>query len=61
MSTFKEKNPSELKKVLQEKRDALRNFRFSVSGSKTRDVKEGKNIRKDIARILTELNRRANA
>ncbi len=39
--------------MLGEKRLALRNFRFSVAGSNTRNVKEGKSLKKDIARILT--------
>ena len=51
------KNTSELHELLKEKREALRVFRFGVAGSKSRNVKEGKNIRKDIARILTTLRR----
>ncbi|MEX0673047.1 MAG: 50S ribosomal protein L29 [Candidatus Paceibacterota bacterium] len=49
---------SELGKALNEKRKELREFRFNIAGTKTRDVKEGRNLRKDIARILTELNQR---
>jgi ribosomal protein L29 len=56
MSEFKNKNRTELEKTLADKREALRAFRFGTSGSKTRNVKEGKNLKKDIARILTELN-----
>jgi|TARA_Y100000310_G_scaffold345866_1_gene471901 ribosomal protein L29 len=54
MSEFKKKNDSELLKLLSEKRTALRNFRFSVSGGKVRNIKEGKLLRKGIAQILTE-------
>jgi ribosomal protein L29 len=57
MSEFKNKNQKELEKALADKRLELRNFRFGTSGSKARNVKEGKNLRKDIARILTEINR----
>jgi ribosomal protein L29 len=50
------KTDKELSALLIEKRLALRNFRFSVAGSKTRNVKEGLAIRKDVARILTIIN-----
>lgn len=45
----------ELKKNLIEKRTALRDFRFGTAGSKMKDVKAGAKHRKDIARIMTEL------
>lgn len=54
MADFKEKNESDLAKLLSEKREALRNFRFNIAGSKTRNIKEGRSLRKEIARILTE-------
>ena len=54
---YKGKSVSDLAKALYEKREALRNFRFGAAGSKTRNTKEGKNTRKEIARIMTELNR----
>lgn len=53
---FKTKSEKDLHKLLIEKREELRNFRFSVAGTKTRNVKEGMTLRKDIARIFTELN-----
>ena len=56
MEDFKNKTEKELKTLLGEKRVALRNFRFSVAGSKIKNVKEGYVIRKDIARILTAIN-----
>jgi ribosomal protein L29 len=58
MSDLTNKQGKELASLLEENREALRKFRFGISGSKTRNVKEGRNIRKDIARILTEQNRR---
>ena len=58
MATYKEKSNKDLIKILNEKREDLRKFRFGISGSKTRNVKEGKNTRKKIARNLTELNAR---
>ncbi len=56
MKDFKNKTEKELKALLGEKRVALRNFRFSVAGSKVKNIKEGYAIRKDIARILTAIN-----
>lgn len=55
-TTFTGKSKDELVKALYEKREALRAFRFGEAGSKTRNVKEGSIVRKDIARIMTELN-----
>lgn len=48
---------SDLQKALAEKRVVLRDFRFGVAGSRTKNVKEGQMAKKDIARIMTELNR----
>lgn len=53
---YKGKSADELKKLLGEKRAALEAFRFNISGSKVKNIKESKNIRHDVARILTELN-----
>ncbi len=53
---LKNKDKATLKSLLTEKREALRAFRFGTAGSKSRNVKEGNNIKKEIARILTQLN-----
>jgi len=58
---FQNKNDTELQKLLEEKRKSLRLFRFSVAGSKIKNIKEGMNLRKAIARILTETNSRRTA
>ncbi|OGG57490.1 50S ribosomal protein L29 [Candidatus Kaiserbacteria bacterium RIFCSPHIGHO2_01_FULL_55_17] len=58
MTDIKEQTPEELKKAIAEKREALRQFRFGGAGSRTRNVREGRALRKDIARILTELRAR---
>ncbi len=47
------KSVEDLNKLLTEKREALRVFRFASTGAKSKNVKEGRAIRKDIARILT--------
>jgi ribosomal protein L29 len=54
---FTTKSEAELKKLLSEKREALSKFKFGISGSRTKNVKEGRNTRRDIARILTNLNK----
>lgn len=56
-TSYKDKPKADLAKALYEKRDALRAFRFGEAGSKTRNVKEGAALRKEIARIMTELNK----
>ena len=56
---FAKKSTKELQTSLNEKRLALRSFRFAVSGSNTRNVKEGHALKKDIARILTLLNKKS--
>ncbi len=53
---LKAKTPADLSKMLAEKREARRVFRFGGAGAKTKNVREGRAIRKDIARILTALN-----
>ncbi len=56
---IQKKNDAELQKLLRETRKVSTDFRFEVSGSKTRNTKEGKNTRRNIARILTEMRMRA--
>ena len=58
MSENKDKTEKDLEKLVTDKRKALQTFRFGSSGSKTRNVKEGRGLRKEIARALTELNGR---
>lgn len=58
MKDIKSKNEKELMKDVSEKREKLRAFRFGIAGSKIRNVKEGKNLKREIARILTEVNSR---
>ena len=53
---YKGKAEKDLAKALYEQREILRNFRFGSAGSKTRNVKEGRAAKVEIARIMTELN-----
>lgn len=55
---LKNKTPAELTKLLTEKREGLRSFRFGTTGAATKNVKEGMNLRREIARIMTELGSR---
>jgi ribosomal protein L29 len=47
------KTVADLNKLVSERREALRIFRFGGAGAKAKNVKEGRAIRKDIARVLT--------
>lgn len=58
MKDLKKKKDDELAKLLSEKREALREFRFGMAGSRTRNTKEGRMLRKEIAQILTEQGQR---
>ena len=55
------KTPADLNKLVSEKREALRVFRFGAAGAKTKNVKEGRTIRKEIAQILTILGQKKTA
>jgi ribosomal protein L29 len=55
MKDITNKTKADLAKMVGEKREALRAFRFGGAGAKTRNVKEAKTVRKDIARIMTAM------
>ncbi len=57
-TTYSGKPKQDLVKALGERREMFRKLRFGTAGSKTRNVKEGASLRKDIARIMTELNKK---
>lgn len=54
--SYNEKSKEDLLKSLGEKRSSLRELRFGTAGSKQKDVKGERNLKKDIARVLTALN-----
>ncbi len=54
---FKNKDKKSLTDMLADKRNAVRDFRFGSAGSKSKNVREARNLKKDIARIQTELRR----
>jgi ribosomal protein L29 len=57
MKDLIKKTEKELANMLKEKREALRVFSFALSGGKVKNVKEGNNLKKEIARILTAINK----
>lgn len=59
MADLKKYTVQDLQKEIAEKREALRVFRFGEAGSRARNVREGRTLRKDIARLLTEMNTRS--
>jgi len=61
MTDMTKQSTEDLKKSIAEKRVALRTFRFGGAGSRTRNVREGRNLRKEVARVLTEIRKRETA
>jgi len=55
---FKEMGKSELEKKLVLFREEIRVLRFKAEGSKSKNVKELGNLKKKVARILTEINKK---
>ncbi|MFA6552303.1 MAG: 50S ribosomal protein L29 [Candidatus Paceibacterota bacterium] len=51
------KTKNELESLLRQKEEVLRKFRFDMAGSKIKNIKEGNVLKKDIAKILTEINK----
>ncbi len=49
---------NELNKKLLNLRESIRVLRFKAEGSKSKNVKEYATLRKQIARVLTEINRK---
>lgn len=59
MKEIREKNDKDLATFIEEKREELRTLRFNASGSGMRDGHAIGNVRKEIARALTEYNKRS--
>ena len=55
ISELKQKSKDELKKILQDLRERLRQLRFDLAAGKVKNVREIRKIKKEIARILTLL------
>lgn len=52
---FLRMQPKELRIVLAEKKEKLRDLRFNLAAGKVKNVRELREIKKDVARILTLL------
>ena len=61
MKEIKKTSAEDLAKLLVEKREVVRAFRFDIAGSAKKNVKAHMTARREIARILTEENSRKNA
>lgn len=55
---FLRMSKKQLQRVLDEKKEKLRQFRFDLTTGKVKNVREIRSTRKDIARILTLLNKK---
>lgn len=58
---IRKKSAADLKKELGELTSELREFRFGMSGGRTKNVKRARTIRKDIARIKTVMSESSKA
>jgi ribosomal protein L29 len=54
---LKQRPKEELTKLTADCREKLRSLKFDLAGGKTKNVKEIRGLKKDIARILTFLNK----
>lgn len=55
-SELRQKTDTELKKLLQEKKEKLGNLNFALAGGKVKNIREIHQTKKDIAKILTLMN-----
>jgi len=55
MKNLKDKSEAELQDMLKEERAKLRDLRFQVKSDQYKSVRDIRVVRKNIARILTEL------
>ena len=53
MAEITNKTIKEIEGEIETKRIALRTFRFGFASSKVKNVREGRVLRKDIARLMT--------
>ena len=56
---IQQKNDADLAKHIEEKREELRKLRFGTAGSGMRNTHAIRNLRREIARSLTEQHKRA--
>lgn len=56
LDQLREKKEEELRKLLSDKKEKLREVKQNLASGRVKNVKEARSIKKDIARILTILN-----
>lgn len=56
ISEIRQKSEKELQNLLSTKREKLRSLKFDLSSGKVKNVKEIREVKKDIAKILTVFN-----
>jgi len=55
ISEIRQKSKKELEIMLLERRERLRNLRFDLASGKVKNVREIRELKKEIARVLTLL------
>ena len=55
-TSYNSRPKEELQKIAHDKREELRALRFGSAGSKNKNVKAARTLRREIARALTALN-----
>lgn len=53
MQELRQKSKKELQKLLSEKKEQLRSLKFDLASGKVKNVRAIRQVKKDIARILT--------
>ena len=53
LKEFSKMSKLDLQKILKEKQEKLREFRFDLAGGKVKDVRAIRTVKKEIARIKT--------
>ena len=56
-NNYKDMAKGELDKKLKALREDLRAYEFKAEGAKSRNVREPRGLRKEVARILTQINK----
>jgi len=56
IETITGKSNEDLKKMVAEKKEKIRSLKFDLIAGKVKNVKEIKNVKKEISRILTLIN-----
>ena len=55
-SELRKKSNSELDKLLKDSREKIRSLRFNLIGGKVKNVRDVRDVKRDVAKILTLLN-----